>query len=157
MEPKRVYLYERRLSFVPPESFTPPSDEVIRKKFPNAITAATVYANERATTSVAFSYYPKEELTPERLPELKSSMKSFLDKQQPGIEWLKHELVEINGVTWVHFEFLSPARDSKIHNDMLFTSVNRRMVLFNFNSTNNEHAKYEKALERSKASIRVSR
>jgi hypothetical protein len=156
-EPERVFLYERRVSFVPPETFKQPSEDVIRRKFANATTPATVYANERATTSVAVSYHPSQTLSPEQLPQFKSVMADFLDKQQPGLEWLNNELVEINGVTWVHFEFLSAAKDAKIHNDMLFTSVDRRMLLFNFNSTKNEYPKYEKALEASKASIRVGK
>jgi hypothetical protein len=155
VEPQRVFLYDRTVSFVPPEGFTPPSDEVVRRKFANATTPATVYANERATTSVAISYHPLQALAPEQLPEFKSVMKSFLDEQQPGLEWLKNEFVEINGVRWIHFEFLSPAVDAKIHNDMYFTSVNQRMLLFNFNSTHREYSKYEHALARSKASIRV--
>ena len=156
VEPRRVALYDGIVSFVPPEGFKPPSDEVIRRKFPNATSPATVYANERATTSIAISYPPVQALTPEQLPEFKSFMKSNFDKQQPGLEWLKEELVEINGVRWVHLEFVSTAVDAKIHNDMLFTSVDQRMLLFNFNSTQGEYSKYENALARSKASIRVT-
>lgn len=155
VEPRTVFLYDRKVSFVPPEGFTPPSDEVVRRKFANATTPTTVYANARATTSVAISYHPLQVLTTEQLPEFKSWMKSSLDKQQPGLEWLKNEFLEINGVKWIHFEFLSAAMDAKIHNDMLFTSVDQRMLLFNFNSTHSEYPKYEKELARSRASIRV--
>lgn len=154
-EPRRVFLHDRVVSFVPPEGFTVPSDEVIRRKFPNATTPASVYANERTTTSIAVSYHPSQVLTPEQLPEFKSFMQSNITKQQPGLEWLKSEFVEINGVRWIHFEVLSPALDAEIHNDMYFTSVGQRMLLFNFNSTRSEYPKYEKALARSAASIRV--
>ncbi len=156
VEPRRVFLYDRIVSFVPPEGFTPPSDEVIRRKFPNATSPATVYANARATTSVAISYHPSQALTPEQLPEFLSWMKSSLDQQQRGLEWLKSELVEINGTRWAHLEFVSTAIDAKIHNDMYFTSVDRRMLLFNYNSTQAEYSKYENALARSKGSIRVT-
>ena len=156
VEPRRVSLYDGIVSFVPPEGFTPPSEEVIRRKFPNATSPASVYANARTTTSIAVSYHPAQALTPDQLPEFKSFMKSMFDKQQPGLEWLKDELVEINGVRWVHFEIVTAAVDAKIHNDMLFTSVDQRMLLFNFNSTLSEYAKYEAALARSRASIRVT-
>lgn len=157
VEPQRVSLYDGIVSFVPPEGFTPPSDEVIRKKFPNATSPATVYANARTTTSIAISYHPSQALKPEQLPEFKAAMRSFMEKQQVGSEWLKDELVEINGRRWVHFELVTVAVDARIHNHMLFTSVDRRMLLFNFNSTLNEYATYEDALARSIASIRVTR
>ena len=157
VESRRVSLYDGIVSFVPPEGFTPPSDEVIRKKFPNATSPATVYANARTTTSIAISYHPAQALTPEQLPEFKSVMRAFMEKQQVGSEWLKDELVEINGRRWVHFEVVTAAVDAKIHNHMLFTSVDRRMLLFNFNSTLSEYATYEDALARSIASIRVTK
>src|ERR1700755_1176774 len=91
VESRRVFLYDRIVSFVPPEGFTPPSKEVTRRKFANATSPTTVYANERATTSVAVSYHPLQVLPPEQLPEFKSFMRSSLDKQRPGLEWLKDE------------------------------------------------------------------
>lgn len=152
---RRVALYDGMVSFAPPPEFSRLSEEIVAAKFPEAKGPGVVYGNTRTTVSIAITYPPQRVLRPEQLPDFKSFMESFIEKQKKGMQWLKKEFVEINGQRWVHFEFISEAVDTKIHNHMYLTSMDERMLLFNFNSTIEEYERYKDALERSKDSIRI--
>lgn len=152
---RRVALYDGMASFVPPEGFSRLSEELIAAKFPDARGPGIVYGNSRATVSIAITYPPERILRPEQLPDFKTFMESFLEKQKKGMEWLRKEFVEINGQRWIHFELISPAVDTKIHNHMYLTSMDERMLMFNFNATVEEYAGHKDALERSKDSIKI--
>jgi len=152
---RRVALYDGAVSFVPPQEFSRMSEEVVAAKFPEAKGPGIVYGNTRTTVSIAITYPPQRGLRPEQLPDFKSFMESFIEKQKKGIEWLRKEFVEINGQRWIHFEFISQAVDTKIHNHMYLTSTDERVLMFNFNATSEEYDGYKDALERSKDSIRI--
>lgn len=152
---RRVALFDGLVSFVPPPEFSRLSEEIIAAKFPEAKGPGIVYGNSRTTVSIAITYPPQRVLRPEQLPNFKSFMESFIEKQKKGIQWLRKEFIEINGQRWIHFEFISQAVDTKIHNHMYLTSMDERMLMFNFNATVEEYDKYKDALERSKDSIRI--
>ena len=152
---RRVALFDGIVSFAPPPAFSRLSEETIAAKFPEAKGPAIVYGNSRTTVSIAITYPPQRVLRPEQLPDFKSFMESFIEKQKKGIQWLRKEFVEINGRRWIHFEFISQAVDTKIHNHMYLTSMDERMLTFNFNSTVEDYDEYKDALERSKDSIQI--
>lgn len=89
------------------------------------------------------------------MPDFKSFMESFIEKQKKGLQWLRKEFIEINGQGWIHFEFISQAVDTKIHNHLYLTSMDERVLMFNFNATIEEYDGYKDALERSKDSIQI--
>lgn len=152
---RRVALFDGLVSFEPPPEFSRLSEEIISAKFPEAKGPGIVYGNSRTTVSIAITYPLQRVLRPEQLPDFKSFMESFIEKQKKGMQWLKKELVEINGQRWIHFEFISQAVDTKIHNHMYLTAMEERMLMFNFNSTIEEYDGYKDALERSKDSIQI--
>jgi hypothetical protein len=143
------------VSFVPPQEFSRLSEEIISVKFPEAKGPGIVYGNSRTTVSIAITYPPQRALRPEQLPDFKSFMEPLIEKQKEGMQWLRKEFVEINGQRWIHFEFISQAVDTKIHNHMYLTSMDERVLMFNFNSTIEEYDGHKDALERSKDSIRI--
>lgn len=152
---RRVALFDGMVSFAPPPEFSPLSEEIISVKFPEAKGPGVVYGNSRTTVSIAITYPPQRILRPEQLPDFKTFMESFMEQQKKGMQWLRKEFVEINGRRWIHFEFISQAVDTKIHNHMYLTSMDERVLMFNFNSTIEEYDRYKDALERSKDSIRI--
>lgn len=154
-DPRRVALYDGMVSFVPPQEFSRLSEEIISVKFPEAKGPGIVYGNSRTTVSIAITYPPQRALRPEQLPDFKSFMEPLIEKQKEGMQWLRKEFVEINGQRWIHFEFISQAVDTKIHNHMYLTSMDERVLMFNFNSTIEEYDGHKDALERSKDSIRI--
>jgi hypothetical protein len=152
----RVFFAGRKVSFVPPAGFRPMTEEMIRFKFPRGNPPQQVYANEKMSVSVAITFSPQV-LSPRQLPDLKSAMEQTLPGLVPGLAWLAREIVEINGVEWVHFELTSHAIDTDIHNHMYMTSFNGKMLGFNFNSTIAQYETYKEELARSRESIRIDR
>ena len=152
---RRVALYDGMVSFVPPQEFSRVSEEIISVKFPEAKGPGIVYGNSRTTVSIAITYPPQRALRPEQMPDFKSFMESFIEKQKKGLQWLRKEFIEINGQGWIHFEFISQAVDTKIHNHLYLTSMDERVLMFNFNATIEEYDGYKDALERSKDSIQI--
>lgn len=143
------------MSFVPPRDFSRLSEEIVAVKFPDAKGPGIFYGNSRTTVSIAITYPPQRMLRPEQLPAFKSFLESTLEKQKKGLEWLTKEIVEVNGQKWIHLEFISQAIDTKIHNHMFLTSLDERMLLFNFNSTVEAYDAHKDALLTSKDSIKI--
>lgn len=156
-ETQRVALYDGLVSFVPPEGFSRMSDEVVAAKFPEAKGPGIVYGNDRTTVSIAITFPARKGLSLEQLPEFKTFMESQLEKQKRHLKWLQKELVEINGRQWIHLELLSAAIDTTIHNHVYITSLDQRMLMFNFNATIEEYEKHKDALEKSKDSIQTGK
>ena len=154
-ETQRVALYEGMVSFVPPEGFSLMPDEAIAIKFPDAKRPTIIYSNSETTVAITISFPSQRGLSPEQLPELKTFMVSELPKRKKDLKWLQQELVEINGRRWIHLEFLSAAIDATIHNHMYITSLDERVLLFNFNAPVEDYAAYKDALEKSRDSIQT--
>ncbi len=156
-EARRVKLYEGMVSFVPPEGFSLMPEDVVAVKFPDAKGPGIIYGNSATTVSIAITFPPQRILKLEQLPEFKTFMESQITKQRKDLKWLQKELVEINGRQWVHLEFLSAAIDTTIHNHMYVTSLDERMLLFNFNSTVGDYEKHKDALVKSADSIKTGK
>ena len=130
------------------------SDEMIAIKFPAAQPGTIVYGNERATVSISITHPPQKVLPPHQLPEFKTFMESFLEQQSKGqAEWVKKEIVEEGGRKWVHFVLVTPAIDTKIHNQLFLTSRDDRMLVFNFNAPVDQYEAHRDALEQARKSI----
>ncbi|MCU0552673.1 MAG: hypothetical protein MUC48_25365 [Leptolyngbya sp. Prado105] len=131
----KVTLADGRISFTLPAGFTPLTQEEIALKFPrtgNPPSHAYGNAERNVTIAVTFS---QAKLTPAQLPELKAALRPQISKAVPNLEWIKDEIIPVNNTQWVHYEFVSQAIDTKVHNDAYFTSFDGRMMGFNFNST----------------------
>jgi len=153
---RRVYLADKRVSFVPPPGFTPMTAEEIALKFPDYDRLPKyVYGNERRTVTVAITFSPAN-ISPGQLPELKNFMVKFLTPVIPNIKWITQDFAVINNVRWVQLEFISQAIDTKIHNQIYLTSFQGRMLGFNFNSTVEKYDALKAELRKSRDSILVN-
>jgi hypothetical protein len=151
----RVELYDGTISFVPPAGFSQLSEKVVAAKFPAAQPGTIVYGNERATVSISITHPPQRALTPEQLPEFKTFMESMLEGQSKGLQWVKKDIVQSGDRKWIHFEFVTTAIDTKIHNLMFVTVRDERMLAFNFNAPVAQFEANREALEQSRGSIRL--
>lgn len=150
---KPASLVQGRIKFSIPSAYHAMSQSEIARKFPTARPPKYAWANDkRATVTIAVTQAAAK-LPPSRLGEFKTFMEKMLSQSQRGIKWIKREIVVINGTRWVHFEFTSQAIDTRIHNDMLFTSFRNDMLGFNFNSTVAQWKKAQPQLKRCRASI----
>jgi hypothetical protein len=153
---EKVSLFGGRVFFSPPAGLVKMTEELAAKKYPEVAAPSVAFSNAKGTVSVIAVFAEERNLSPEQLPEFKEFFTSALEKAVPGIRWLRKELVEIDGRSWIHLEYISRRAGSRdVHNDAYITSLDNRMFLFNFNSAVEEYEKSKEALQRSKATIAV--
>lgn len=143
-----------KATFEPPPTLHPMSAQELARKYPASNAPKQAYAAENGAVSVAFDL-TSQPLPPERLGEATTELPKVLSQTIPGIRWLTKESIRVQGQTWVHLEFLSDARDTQIHNHLLLTSLDGRMLLFNFNATTAKYEQYRSAFLKSRDSIRL--
>jgi hypothetical protein len=153
---EKVSLFGGKVLFSPPAEFVKMSDELISKKYPELNVPRVAFCNAETTVSVLVGFAEERNLRPEQLPKFKDFFTSTLERAVPGLNWLRNEFVEIDGRRWIHLEYISKrAGDREVHNDAYMTSLENRLLFFNFNSGANEYEKAKGALQRSRESIVV--
>ena len=151
-----VSLFGGKVSFSPPAEFEKMTDDLILKKYPELSGPRVAFSNRETTVSVLVAFAEERNLRREQLPQFKDFMISTLEQAIPELHWLTKELVDLNGRSWIHLEYISRRVGSReVHNDAYITSLDNRMLLFNFNAAATEYEKARDVLQRSKATIAV--
>ncbi len=150
----RIYIRDRRISFIPPKGFTAMSQAEILRKYPGVRPPQYAFGNPRRSVSVAITIADAE-IQPEELPAFKRFMENFMEKSVPGLEWHDRDLLSLNGLTWIRLDFTSKAIDTDIRNDMYLTSWQGKMLGFNFNTTVELATAVRDELVKSRDSIRI--
>ena len=153
-----VQIAHGRISFVPPQGFKPMTREEILVKFGRkgaAEAPQVVYSNERQSVSVAVGFRGQN-LSAAQLPELKRALEASFERDLPGLEWRVREMIELNGIHWIHFQMKVAAVDTQIVNDIYATVFDGRLLLFNFNSTVATYDAHKESLEKSARTITLS-
>lgn len=143
------------VTFESPEEFKPLSEEMIAYKWPSNRAPNYAVGNETASTTIAYDY--KTDVAGAKLSDLKEQFFDSFDRMIPGIEWIKNDIITLDGKEWIMFEMTSYAIDTDIHNLLLVTILNNKLLMFNFNSVKSEFPKYEAAFRKSIDSIRFNR
>lgn len=151
---ERINVPETTVSFEAPAGFTALSDEEIKAKYPSSRAPRFVLGNASRGTTVAF------EIRAHAIPDsaLDHAMAAFeqvLSRIIPGIAWKRREIVQRAGQRWIELEATSNAVDTDIHNLMLITPYDGKMLMFNFNSTKEQFPRFEQQLRTSIESIRL--
>jgi hypothetical protein len=155
-EPGRVYLADRKFSFMPPADFVPMPPEEVAKKYPGSNAPVQVFTNGDRTATIAITF-TSQPLTLAQLPELQGLMSKHLEKTVPGLKWIRKELLAINGGSWLNMEATSQEKQSRLHSDMYFTSFQDRMIGVNFSAEADRFAAIKKsAFLKSRDSIQSS-
>ena len=152
-----VRLAGSRISFIPPEGFKPMTREEVLNKFSRKGEAGApeaVYGNERQSVTVAVGF-SGENLSAVPLPELKRLLEADFERSLKDIEWRAREIVELNGVSWIHFNMKASAVDTQIVNDIYTTVFDGRLLIFNFNSTVALYDAHKESMEKSARTITV--
>lgn len=151
---KTFTMEEGKISFETNDEFEPFSQEIIDLKFPSKRAPKFVVGTKSTKTSIAYDIKPNP-LEEDGLENMRVNLSSSFTKIIPGISWIKNEIVTINDKKWITLEFKSQAIDTKINNMMLVSNYNGKMLIFNFNSTEDEFKKYEKMFQTSMNSINI--
>jgi len=145
---------DTEVTFDPPTGFKPLAQEIIDVKWPTNRAPKFVVGNESASTTVAYDLKPHV-IPQDKLGEVQKQFTQLFERMIPGLDWKKNEIIEHSGRKWIFMEMTSSAVDTDIHNIMMITGYDNRMLVFNFNSTKKDFPKYEKALRASLKSIKI--
>lgn len=137
-----------------PEDFTELSPDEIAYKWRMASAPGFAVGNASRSTSIAYDL-KQNPLPEDGLPKALEAFEGVFNRIIPGIDWKRRELIELAGRRWMLMEFGSHAVDDDMHNIMLVTSYQNRMLTLNFNSTHGDFLQMESALRRSIQSIAV--
>lgn len=142
------------VTFEPPAEFKKVPQQIVDLKWPNKNAPRFVVGNESASTTIAYDL--KNNRVPEaQLPLVKEEFTKPFNRVIPGIRWKKSEIIEHSGQKWLYLEMTSNAVDTDIHNIMLVTGYQGKMLIFNFNSTRGDFKRYEAQLRASIKSIKL--
>jgi hypothetical protein len=140
------------VSFEAPLGYTKLDAAEIAIKYPSNRAPAFVVGNARRTTSIAYDLKPNG-FPADKIGEVKEFFEKTFDRVVPGIDWKQRKLIDMLGQQWIYLEMSSRAIDTDIHNIMLVTPLQGKMLIFNFNSTKDEFPKVEAELRESIKSI----
>lgn len=140
------------ITFEAPEDFKPLSKELIAAKWPADQAPAYAVGTGTGSTTIAYDLKPHH-IPQEALPDVQKSFTQLFERIIPGLKWKKNEIIEHSGQKWLLMEMISNASDTDIHNIMLVTGYEGKMLVFNFNSTKEDFPKYETALRKSINSV----
>lgn len=150
----RLYFADEQLSFEPPQGFTAMGPDEIAQKFPGVMPPQYVYASEGREGSIGISL-SETDLATEQLPEAREFLVEFLEAYVPGFQWIENDIVAFGGSDWIKLEFLSQDGDTQVHNDLYITSLDGKLLGFNFNATAALNPQLRPLLEDSRNSIQI--
>lgn len=140
--------------FVAPDGFSKLDQEEIDVKFPSKTAPRHAIGNERRTTTVAYDVRDVE-ITDEALERQIDDIDQMFGRAIPGFESIDRGMRTLNGKKWAYFEMKSNALDADIHNIVLMTAHQGRMVVLNFNSTKSEFVAIEPLLRASISTLHL--
>lgn len=152
--PLAVSLKDGRLTFSAPAGFRQLTPEEVARKFPASRDERFVYANEDSSVSIVVNFAATA-VQPAQLEALRAALERSLTASMPGLKVLGRGFPTIEGTRWALLEFTSLARDTPIHNEMLATSFDGRMLAINFNATAEQYRRLAEDLVASRNSIRL--
>ncbi|WP_163934056.1 hypothetical protein [Paraferrimonas sp. SM1919] len=117
-----------------PQGFSRMSDELARRKYPMEQRAKSIFTNSQGNVDILVNY------TQNKVPDnqedlLRQALSNNMKRMHPTAQWHSNEVVEINGHKYAFLELTTPALDTDIHNVMLATTVNGRVLIISFNMT----------------------
>jgi hypothetical protein len=116
-----------------PTDFAPMSAEMLKFKYPRDRPPTFVLTNDSASVNIAFNHTSSRARTAE-LPKVHDYFRKTDPVLMPAVEWIRDEIVSINGRDFIIREFRSHAVDTDVHNIMAITSLDGRILIIGFNT-----------------------
>lgn len=147
----RYTFADGRISFVGPPGFTVLTAAELSAKYPNAGAPRNALGNTRRTTSIAYDLLDQRSPSADLDALRRALMGSFA--QLPDLKWVASDVRRVGSRDWAYIEFTAAAADQPLHNIVLTSVYDGRVLMFNFNSTVAEFPRVEQALRASMATI----
>ncbi len=149
-----VHIPGSTVSFIAPDVFRPLSQQLINRLWLKHDAPDWAVGTPSGATSISYSLENKN-IRQYKMKELRRRFVSDFNRALPGIQWIDSAIIRLDGQQWVYLEMTSPAIDNGIHNIMLITPYQNKMLIFNFNSTPQEIEQYKALFAHTMASIKL--
>ncbi|MCA9006363.1 MAG: hypothetical protein KDA70_13920 [Planctomycetaceae bacterium] len=127
-------LLDGDLQLLIPEGFTLMSEKNIKLKYPSERRPTLVFSNVSGSVNVAINYTTNS-MSQGRINRFHRDLEEMFQKQFPTATWYQSGVADINGRKWALLNLTTPAADIDVHNLMVGTTLNRRLLLVTFNVT----------------------
>lgn len=131
---EKVEVLDGKVTIAAPPGFDPMSDERLELKYPSSRRPTEVLSDESGRVTLAFNHTDNA-MQPSEVRQAHQGISRSFHNMYPSAEWIRDEVIEQNGSTFMVMELITPAMDTKIHNIMYGTSVDGRFLLVAFNTT----------------------
>jgi len=121
---------DEKVLFSKPVNFSPMSKKMVGLKYPYSNQPNEVLSDSTGSVSLAFSYTTNKVETGDF-----EVLRTVFEKTYSTAQWIRSEISDQNGSTFIVLEFISTAIDTQIHNIIYATSVKGRMLIISFNTT----------------------
>lgn len=151
----RITFADGRVSFVAPPGFSALTTDELAAKYPQSGAPRLAVGNARRTTSIAYDLLDQRAPS-EDLDAARKFLADTYEKALPNVKWVGNEVRKVGSRTWAYLEFTANATDQELHNIVLVSTYDGRILMFNFNSTSAEFPRVEQALRASMATIAIA-
>ena len=117
-----------------PKGFAPMPKHLLEMKYPHTRRPTEVLSDSTGGVTLAFNH-TKTPLFSNQIKRAHKSMSKMFHNMYPSAKWMRDKVINMNGKTFMVFELITPAMDTRIHNIMYGTSVDDRLLLIAFNTT----------------------
>jgi len=150
----RYTFADGHISFVAPPGFNALPADWLAFKYPRAGAPRQAVGNATLTTSIAYDLF--EQRAPSQdLDALRRAVQENY-AQLPNLRWVASDVRRVGDRDWAYMEFTAAASDEDIHNIVLLSVYDGRLLIFNFNSTVVEFPRVDRALRASMATIKIT-
>jgi hypothetical protein len=127
-------LLDGKIQMLIPTHFGPMSEELIRAKYPGERRPTFVLSDERGTVNITVNH-TSSVMSSKDLDEAHRAFDRMFRNQYPSATWYRSERTTLNGQECFILELLTPATDTEIHNIIVVSSLESRMLLISTNIT----------------------
>lgn len=142
-----------RVTLLAPGNFTPLPENLRKSKYPSEWRPTEVLSNESGSVNLAFNHASGE--VPDDVDVLREGLSEPFHKIYAEAEWLRDDVVEVNGRKFVRFEMITRSLDGHIHNILYMTPLDGRLLLISFNTTRDEAPRWLEIGRRMLQSIQI--
>jgi hypothetical protein len=123
-----------KVSLLVPKAFKPMSAAMIKKKYPAGNPPTLVYTNAAANVNVALNHTDSR-MPADELAAFHKAVEVKFKELHPSAEWFSSEVKKINGKEVFVMDFRHSAADTEVRNVMLGASLDGRLLIVTFNTT----------------------
>jgi len=123
-----------KVSILVPKNFGPMQKDILKLKYPSSRKPTEVLSNTAGSVTLAFNH-TNDLMHPIQVRQSHATISKMFHNLYPSATWIRDEVVEQNGSTFMVLELITPAMDTQIHNIIYGTSVDGRFLLAAFNTT----------------------